>query len=102
MRRILAPQIVEEDGTFLRVRFGDGEADIYLRDDGMMASHISGRDPWDLPFRGAVEANWGDHASSPSDVLTAPSQREDLPDGIDVEIVEIATGSELLALIESR
>ena len=48
MREVLAPHISEEDGAFLRVRVGDGEADIYLHDGGMMANHIEGRDPWDL------------------------------------------------------
>lgn len=32
MREILAPHVTDEDGSFLRVRFGDGDADIYLGD----------------------------------------------------------------------
>lgn len=36
----------EAPGSFLRVRFGDGEADVYLNDAGMMANEVSGRDPW--------------------------------------------------------
>jgi len=58
MREVLAPHASEEDGTFLRVCVGDGEADIYLRGGGMMANHISGRDPWDLLVQGARAANW--------------------------------------------
>jgi hypothetical protein len=38
MVEVLAPHISEDDGTFLRVRVGDGEADIYLSDGGMMAN----------------------------------------------------------------
>jgi hypothetical protein len=57
MREVLAPHISGQDGTFLRVRVGDGEADVYLSDSGMMANHISSRDPWDLLVQGARAAN---------------------------------------------
>lgn len=102
MRSMLAPHVVEEDGTFLRVRFGDGEADIYLSDDGMMANHISGREPWDLLVRGAAAANWVIMPLDLPTCLTAPGQRENLPEGLDEEVVEIATGSDVLTLIESH
>jgi hypothetical protein len=43
MREVMAPHVISQDGAhFLRVRFGDGEADLYLFEDGMMANHISG------------------------------------------------------------
>jgi hypothetical protein len=42
MLAVLAPHIAERKGSFLRVDFGDGSADIYLSDDGMMTTHISG------------------------------------------------------------
>ena len=48
MREVLEPHVAESDGSFPRIQVGDGEADIYLRDDGMMANHISGVGPWDL------------------------------------------------------
>jgi hypothetical protein len=48
----------EEDVTFLRVRVGDGETDIHLRNGGMMANQISGHDPWGLLVRGARAAHW--------------------------------------------
>lgn len=102
MRGVLAPHIIEEGETFLRVRFGDGEADVYLSDDGMMANHISGRDPWDLLVRGAAAANWVIMPLDLPTCLTMPGQRDNLPEGLDQEIVMIETGSDLLALIESR
>lgn len=58
MREMLAPHVTEEDRSSLHVRFGDGEADIYLNDDRMMANHVSGRDPWNLLVEGARAANW--------------------------------------------
>jgi hypothetical protein len=57
MRDVLAPHISEEDEPFFRVRVGDGEADVYLHD-GVIANHVSGRDPWDLLIPGARVANW--------------------------------------------
>ena len=102
MRSILAPHIVEEHGTLLRIRVGDGEADIYLSDDGMMANHISGRDPWDPLVRGAAAANWGIMPLDLPTCLTAPGQRENLPEGLDEDLVEVATGSDLLQLIEAQ
>ncbi len=56
MRQVLAPHVGEEDGAFLRVQLGDGEADIYIHDGGMMANRISGHDPCEAqPMRSASE-----------------------------------------------
>lgn len=46
MREVLVPHIGEADQTFLRGRMGDGDADIDVRDGGMIANHLSGHDPW--------------------------------------------------------
>lgn len=102
MRGVLAPHVVEENETFLRVHFGDGAADVYLSDDGMVANHITGRDPWDLLVRGAAAANWAIMTLDLPTCLTAPGQAENLPAGLDQEVALVETGSDLLALIESR
>ena len=102
MREVLAPHISEEDVTFLRVRVGDGEADIYLRDDGMMANHIAGRDPWDLLVQGARAANWVIMPAGCPTCLTQSRQQEELPQGLDDEVVVVETGADLRAVIESR
>lgn len=101
MREVLAPHISEEDGSFLRVRVGDGEADIYLHDGGMMANHISGRDPWDLLVQGAQAANWVIIPVGGPTFLTQAGQMEELPEGLDDDVVVVDTGAELLAVIES-
>lgn len=102
MRLVLAPYIVNEDGTFLRVRFGDGEADIDLRVDGMMANHITGRDPWNLLVQGAAAANWVIMPQDCPTCLTAQEQLANLPEELDHDVVVVQTGSEVLALIESH
>jgi hypothetical protein len=102
MRAVLAPYVAEERGSFLRVRVGDGEADIYFdHDDGMMANRISGRDPWDLLFRGAQAANWVILPLNCPTCLTGPGQREELPEGLDEDVIFVETGADLLAVIES-
>jgi hypothetical protein len=89
MREVLAPHISEEDETFLRVRVGDGEADIYLSDGGMMANHISGYGPWDLLVQGARAANWVIIPVGCPTCLTKPAQQEELPEELaDVVVVK--------------
>lgn len=44
MRTVLEPHAQIAGEGLLRVKFGDGEADVYLSDSGMMANHISGED----------------------------------------------------------
>ena len=102
MREILAPHVTDEDGSFLRVRFGDGDADIYLGDDRMMANHVSGRDPWDLLVEGAQAANWVIMPIDCPTCVTQPGQREELPEDLDADVVAVSTGAELRRIIESR
>lgn len=103
MREVLAPHVTREDGEFLHVRFGDGEADIYLNDDGMMVNHVSGRDPWDLLVRGARAANWVIMPMDCPACLTGPGQREELPEDLaDQDAVAIDTGADLLRVMESH
>lgn len=102
MHALLSPHITEREGSLLRVRVGDGEADIYLSDDGMMANHISGQELWDLLARGAQEANWVILPLDRPTCLTQPGQREELPEGLDDAVVFIETGADLRAVIESR
>ena len=102
MAGVLAPHVTHRDGDLRRIQFGDGEADIYLSDDGMLANHISGRDPWDLLVRGAQAANWVILPLDCPTCLTAPGQREELPEGLDSDVVWVEAGADLLAVVESH
>lgn len=102
MLRILAPHVIEADGSFLRVRFGDGEADVYLNDDGMMANHVSDRGPWELLVEGAKAANWVIMPMGCPTCLTHPGQREELPDELGDDLAFVDGGAELLLVIESH
>lgn len=102
MRHVLTPHVIEEHDSFLRLRIGDGEADVYLRDDGMMANHISGQAPWHLLLSGAQSANWVIMPMDCPTCLTRPGQQEELPEALHDDVVFVETAAELLAVIESR
>jgi hypothetical protein len=102
MREVLASHVIERSGSFLRVRVGDGEADIYLHDAGMMANHISGLDPWDLQVRGAQAANWVIMPVGCPTCLTQPGQLEELPEELRDDMVVVETAADLRAVIGSR
>lgn len=102
MRAVLAPHADRQEQSFLHVRYGDGEADVYLEDDGMLAHHITGREPWDLLVRGAQAANWVIMPMDAPVFLTAPGQREQLPEGLSEEAVDLESGAELVSLIEGN
>jgi hypothetical protein len=98
MREVLALYVVEESGTFLHVRVGDGEADAYLREDGMMVNHVSGRDPWDLLVEGAQAANWVIMPVGGATCLTNADQRRELPDELEADVAIVRTGADLRAV----
>lgn len=83
------------------MRVGDGAADVYLHDGGMMANHISGRDPWHLLVQGARAANWVIIPVGCPTCLTQPGQMEELPEGLDSDVVVVETSAHLQAVIDS-
>jgi len=99
MREVMAPHVISGAGAHVRIRFGDGEADLCLSEDGMMANHISGRDPWQLLFVGAQAANWVILPLDGPLCLTAPGQREELPEELTDHVVFIESGADLLEVI---
>lgn len=103
MRQVLEPFIVREepDHRFALVEYGDGTIDVYLSDDGMMANHISGEEPWELLVRGAAVAGWVIMPVGCPTCLTEEAQRADLPAGLREDVVVVATGAGLLRVIRS-
>ncbi len=99
MRNALAPHVISSTGSTLQIRYGDGEADIYISDDGMMANHISGRDPWQLLVTGAQAANWVILPLGCPVCLTAPEQHGDLPAELADDVVFVASGDDLLSVV---
>ena len=102
MAKVLRAYVAESRGSFRRLRVGDGGADLYLSDDGMIANHIEGHDVWDLLVRGAQAANWVILPMDCPVCLTAPGQLEQLPEELEEDTLWISTGAELRKLIESR
>jgi hypothetical protein len=101
MRQVLEPFIAREalEVGFAQVQYGDGSADVYLDDDGMMANHISGDQPWELLVQGARAAGWVIVPVGCPTCLTDEGQRAHLPAGLDDAVVLVSTGEELLRVI---
>jgi hypothetical protein len=83
------------------IEHGDGTADVYLDDDGMMANHIAGDGPWDLLVEGARAAGWVILPVGCATGITDEAQRSHLPAGLDEDVVLVATGADLLRAIQS-
>lgn len=98
MRSVLAGHIVREEPehAFAHFAFGDGEADVYLSDDHMMANHVDGEEPWDLLVRGARAADWVIMPLDRPVLITDKSQREHLPDGLGDGARHVLTGEDVL------
>lgn len=99
MREAVAPHVTTNTASSLHIRYGDGEADLYVSDDGMMVNHVSGRDPWQLLVAGAQAANWVILPLDRPVCLTAPGQREELPDGLADDVVFVDSGDDLFKVI---
>jgi hypothetical protein len=103
MREVLAPCIKREEPetSFLLIEVGDGDADVYLDDDDMLANHITGRDPWDLLVKGAAAAGWVILPVGCPTCLTHEDQERDLPDGLRERVVIVRSGADLRRVIET-
>ena len=103
MRQVLATHVVwsDPDNGHLLVEFGDGSVDVSLEDDGMMANHVTGVDPWDLLVRGAQAAGWVIMPVGCPVCLTNIHQEVDLPEELRGAVVVVRSGSDLLQVIDS-
>ena len=103
MRQILEPFIVREEPEhhFSLVECGDGSADVYLEEDGMMANHVSGEKPWSLLVEGARAADWVIMPVGCPTCITNEDQRAQLPAGVNEDVALVTTGDELLRVIRS-
>ncbi|WP_459985569.1 hypothetical protein [Nocardioides sp. AN3] len=101
MRRMLEPFVTREDRerSFAFVEFGDGSADVYLRDDDMMVTHVVGVQPWQLLVEGARAAGWVIMPSDGPTCLTDDAQRAHLPDDLARDVVLVTSGEELLRVV---
>jgi hypothetical protein len=102
MRQVLEPFIVREEPEhqFALVEYGDGSADVYLDDDGMTATHVSGERPWDLLVQGAQAAGWVILPVGCPTCITDDRQRTHLPHGLD-DVTLVDSGEALLRVIRS-
>jgi hypothetical protein len=93
--------VTESRESFEHVQIGDSEADVCLSDDSMIANHVSGQGAWDLLVRGAQAANSVILPMGCPTLLTMPGQLEQLPEGLDEDVVMVGSGTDLRAVIEA-
>lgn len=79
MRRVLDPHASRKSRSHWHISFGDGQAEVDLSDDGIIASQVTGRDPWDLLVRGAQAANWVIIPMDCPTCLTQPGSARSFP-----------------------
>ena len=77
-------------------------AQVYVNDDGIMADHVSGQDPWDLLVQAAPAANWVIMPADSVTCLTDPGRQRELPEELAEDAVVVDSGADLLAVIASR
>ena len=101
MRSLLTPHIVREERehSFAHVVIGDGEADVYLSEDHMMATHVGGEQPWDLLVIGARAATWVIMPMGYPVLITDEAQRAHLPDGLGDDAMRVRTGQDVLRVL---
>lgn len=101
MRLVLQPFLTNEDPerSFAFLEYGDGSADVYLRDDDMMVNHVVGQAPWQLLVDGARAADWVIMPADGPTCITDERQRAHLPEDVAREVVLVAGGDELLRIL---
>ncbi len=102
-RKVLEPHVVESDGGWARIETADGEADLYGYDTlnrGLMVNHAAGSDIWDL----LVEvASAGGMVIMPVGCRTCVTDQvavDDLPSDLATSAVVVASGTDLLRVIQ--
>lgn len=103
MRRVLAPFVTQEDpaGSFARVEYGDGSADVYLGEDDMMVNHVVGEQPWHLLVEGAAAAGWVIMPADGPTCVTDDAQRAHLSDDLSGDVVLVRDGADLIRVLRS-
>lgn len=103
VRTLLKPHVArsEPEHSFVRIDVEDGGADVYLSDDHMMVNHAGGTATWDLLVRAAAVANWTVLLPDAPPAITDETQRAELPAELAEEAIVVATGTDLLRIIES-
>lgn len=107
VQAVFSPHVAETDGQgFARLTFGDGEADVYGFDDldsGFMANHITGREAWNILVQAAAASQLVMMPVGCPVSMTDASSFDHLPEVLrSGEVAIVATGSQLLDLIQER
>jgi hypothetical protein len=102
---VLEPFVVEAEDRFhfVRVRLADGEADVYLSDpsSGLMINRASGRAVWDLMYDLAVAGRFVVLPVGCGTCVPDAAMVDELPDYAPPPVTVIASGAELLHVVQT-
>lgn len=104
VEELLAPLIEERDGAWARIRTLDGEADLYGTDTlaaHFMINHASGRAIWDVMFDLARVGGFAVMPVGCGTCITPSTRPSDLPPEVPGPIRVVASGAELLGVVET-
>jgi hypothetical protein len=103
LEELLKPHIADRSDGFARLRFADGQADIYGMDDlasGVMVNRVSGVMAMDLIVRLARRAELAILPVGCPTAVTREDLLKDLPEELAEDAVVVTTGEHMLRLIE--
>ncbi len=101
---ILSPLINERQGSWARITFSDGEADVYGIDEpasGLMFNHISGESVWQVMFDVAAAAGFTIMPIDCPACVPPGVSSDDLPTPFCDEAVVVTSGDALRAIVLS-
>ena len=104
LEEFVAPLIEERDEAWARIRTIDGKADLYGMDSlgaSLMINHASGRAIWDVMFELAQVGGFAVIPVGCGTCITPSINPTDLPSEVPRPISVVASGAELLAVVES-
>ena len=100
---VLRPFIAQEDpaSSYRQVVYGNGQADFYLLDDGMMANHVSGTDSVGMSGPREPGGRMGHPVRGLPHAPYHGGHRNHLLGGLDEGVVVVVAGADLLRMITS-
>ena len=101
---VLAPHIADRRDGWARLARPYGSMEVHGLGTGrhsLMFNHVDGGGAWDLIVDAARAANWVLMPIGCGTFVTDRRQRDHLPDGVPRPVVEVRSGTELIAGIRS-
>ncbi|MBD7917174.1 hypothetical protein H9657_02630 [Cellulomonas sp. Sa3CUA2] len=105
LRALIDPYVksTEPESDFAQLQFDDGTADLYGIGEpgsGFMVNHVSGRLAWDLIAKVAATGDMTLMAPGVPPMIFDESVRAHLPEGLGDEAVVVASGADIVRMLD--